>query len=86
MKLIESKAVAWCAMVLVVAMVVLTMFLRVPWYAMIAEFFCFLAVFSHLASLYLCRMSAAAAVKLEKSALVCIIIAVIAFIVEYFLL
>lgn len=83
-KLIESKAVAWIAMTLVAAMVVISVLLRTPWYGLIAEFFCFLGVFSHLASLYLSRMSVSAGRKLETVALVCLLLAIIGFVVEYF--
>lgn len=82
-KLIESKVTAWVAMALVVALIVLSFLLGTPWWGFIAEFFCFIAVFSHLASLYLRRMSPAAGRKLDTCALVCIIIAVIGFIAEY---
>lgn len=82
-KLIESKVTAWVAMVLVVVLIVISFLLGTPWWGFIAEFFCFLGVFSHLASLYLRRMSPAAGQKLETCALVCIILAVIGFIVEY---
>lgn len=82
-KLIESKLTAWFAMLLVLAMIVLSFLLHTPWWGFIAIFFCFLAVFSHLASIYLKKMSRTAARKLETTALVCIIIAVIGFITEY---
>lgn len=82
-KLIESKLTAWVAMILVVALVVISMLLGTPWWGFIAEFFCFLAVFSHLASLYLRKMSPAAGRKLETCALVCIILSLIGFITEY---
>lgn len=82
-KLVESKITAWVALVLVVALIVISFLLGTPWWGFIAVFFCFLAVFSHLAALYLRRMSAAASRKLETCALVCIIIAVLGFIAEY---
>lgn len=82
-KLIESKITAWLAMTLVVAMIVLSFLLHTPWWGFIAEFFCFLAVFSHLASLYLRRMSPAAGRKLETCAFICLVIAVLGFVAEY---
>ena len=82
-KLIESKLTAWMAMILVVALIIMSMLLGTPWWGFIAEFFCFMAVFSHLASLYLRRMSNVAGRKLETCAMVCIILSVIGFIVEY---
>lgn len=83
MKLMESKATAWVAMVMVVAMVVLSMLLRTPWYGLIAEFLCFLGVFSHLSSLYLRKMSYPASRKLDTFALVFILLSLAAFLVEY---
>lgn len=84
-RLLESKVTAWVAMVLVVAMVVISVLLHTPWYGLIAEFFLFLGIFSHLSSLYLRRMSATAGRKLETSAMVCMVLGVIGFIVEYFM-
>ncbi|MDE7180053.1 MAG: hypothetical protein K2N88_02500 [Muribaculaceae bacterium] len=83
MKLIESKAVAWISMILVVALIVFSMFLALPWWGFISEFFCFIGVFAHLASLYIRRMSPVAADKLDVCALVALILAVIGFIVEF---
>lgn len=83
MKLIESKLVAWVAMALVMALVVIAMLLGTPWWGFIAIFFCFLGIFAHLAALYLCKMSRAASSKLELCALILIVLAVIGFIVEY---
>lgn len=82
-KLIESKATAWVALLIVVALIVFSLLLDTPWWGFIAIFFCFLAVFSHLASLYLRRMSPAAGRKLETCALVFIILSVTGFIAEY---
>lgn len=84
--LIDSKVAAWLAMLIAVAMVVLSVLLHTPWYGIVAEFFCFIGVFSHLAALYLKRMSVRASGKLNVCALVCLILAVIAFIVEYIVL
>ena len=79
-RLLESKVTAWVAMVLVVAMVVISVLLHTPWYGLIAESFSF-----QLSSAYLRRMSAAAGRKLETSAMVCMVLGVIGFIVEYFM-
>lgn len=83
MKLIESKLVAWVALLLVMALIVMAMLLGTPWWGFIAIFFCFLSVFAHLASLYLRKMSKPASSKLELCALVLIILSVIGFVVEY---
>lgn len=82
-KLIESKIVAWAAMILIAVVVVLSVALRTPWYGLADEFFCFMGVFAHLASLYLKRMSAQASRKLDACALVCIALSLVAFLVEY---
>ncbi|MDE6006859.1 MAG: hypothetical protein K2G67_04840 [Muribaculaceae bacterium] len=83
MKLIESKLVAWFALLLVIALVVMAMLLGTPWWGFIAIFFCFLGIFAHLASLYLRKMSKVASAKLEQCALVLIILSIIGFIAEY---
>lgn len=83
MKLIESKITAWCAMLLVVALVVIAVMAHTPWWGFIAIFFAFLAVFSHLASLYLKKMSPRAAGKLENCAFVLCILAVVGLIAVY---
>lgn len=83
MKLKESKLVAWIAMLLVVVLIVLAMLMQGPWWSMIAIFFCFIGVFSHLASLYLKRMSPPAANKLETCAFISMLLAVVGFIAEY---
>ena len=88
-KLLESKLTAWSAMLLVVVMVFLTFLLGTieldctPWWGFIAEFFCFMAVFCHLASLYLRRMNVWSARRLDTCAFVCLIVAVIGFVAEY---
>ncbi|MDE6392921.1 MAG: hypothetical protein K2L59_06620 [Muribaculaceae bacterium] len=82
-KLLESKLTAWAAMLLVVVMVFLTFLLGTPWWGFIAEFFCFMAVFSHLVSLYLRRMNVWAARRLDTCAFVCLIVAVVGFVAEY---
>lgn len=84
-KLLDSKIAAWFAMLLASAIVVISCILRTPWWGLIAEFFCFMGVFSHLAALYLAKMSVSASGKLDRCALVLLILAGVAFIVEYFL-
>lgn len=81
----ESKATGWCAIILVVLLIVFSFIVHVPWWGFIALFFLFLGVFSHLSSLYLKNMNSAVGRKLENCALIFIIISVIGFIVEYIL-
>ena len=84
-KILESKITAWLAMVLVVVLIVMAFVMHTPWWGFIAIFFLFLAVFSHIASLYLRKINRIIGRKLDNCALVCIILAVIGFITEYFL-
>lgn len=83
MKLIESKATAWGALILTLALVVLTALSASPWWGYIAEFFLFMGVFAHIASLYLRKMSAPASRQLDIISLICIILAILGFIAEY---
>lgn len=85
MKLIESRCVAWLGLLLTIILVVLTAIDHTPWWGYIAEFFLFIAMFSHLASLYLRRMSPPASRQLEWCALISIILGVVGFIIEYIL-
>lgn len=84
-KLIESKIIAWCAMILVVALIVFSFLLHTPWWGFCAIFFLFLGVFSHMVSLYLSKINNLIGRKLETCAFVCLILAIIGFIVEYIL-
>ena len=81
--LLESKLTAWCAMALVVTLIVLSFCLHTPWWGFIAIFFLFLGVFSHIAALYLRKVNGRSASKLETCALVFLILAIAGFIVEY---
>lgn len=81
--LLKSKATAWVAMVLIIVLIVLSALLHTPWWGYIAEFFAFLAVFSHIAALYLSKMSRAASSKLEFIAFILGILAVVGIIAEY---
>lgn len=83
MKLIESKSTAWCGLILTVILIVLTALSRSPWWGYIAEFFLFISMFSHIASLYTRKMSPPASRQLDLVALVCIVLAVLGLIAEY---
>lgn len=86
MNILQSKSTAWIGLALIVVVIVLSVLNRMPWWAFIAEFFCFMGIFAHMASLYLRRMSIVASHKLEICAFVLIILAVVAFVVEYIFL
>lgn len=79
----KSKGMAWAAMILVVALVVILCVMHTPWWGFIAVFFAFIGVFSHLASLYVAKMSRPAANTLENVAFVCILLGVVGILIEY---
>ena len=79
----RSKITAWAAILLTVALIVICFILNFPWWGFIGLFFLFLACFTHLVSLYLGKINAMVGNKLERCSFVCIILAIVAFIVEY---
>lgn len=82
-RILKSKLTAWCAMILTIALIVLAFIAHTPWWGFIAIFFLFLSVFMHIMSLYLGKISFPIGKKLDICALICIVLAVIGFIVEY---
>ncbi|MDE5790796.1 MAG: hypothetical protein K2H96_06180 [Muribaculaceae bacterium] len=85
-KLTESKGVAWAGLVLCVAVLVLSMVIpgvKKEWWELIDIFFIFMMVFSHLAALYLGRMSPPAGKMLDRLAFIFGVVGVIAFIVVF---
>lgn len=87
MNIRQSKATAWTAMILMVVVIIVAICTRVVssiWeYSVI--FLAFMAIFCHLASLILAKMSLAAARKLETSAFVFGLLAIVALIVVFIL-
>lgn len=82
-----SKGVAWAAFAIVVAAVVCAVCMpgfKHFWWQTFDIFFAFMMVFCHLAALYLYKMSLDASKKLDFLALIFGILAVIAFIVIFF--
>ena len=82
----QSKVKAWCAMVIAVVLLVITFGIRTAWWQFFDIFFIFMAAFTGLLSVYFKTVHPAAARKLNTICLVCCILAVIAFGVEFFLL
>lgn len=82
---LRSKTVAWCGFLLVVALLLLTYSMRPVWWSYCDIFFLFMMAFSHAMAIMLCKVSEAAARKLDAVALVCGVLAIIAFFAEYFL-
>lgn len=87
MNLRESKATAWGSMILMVFVIIIAVCTRVVssiWeYSTL--FLAFMAIFCHLASLMLIKMSKSAAKKLDVAALIFGIAAIVALIVVFIL-
>lgn len=85
MSLRQSQAAAWGAMIIMMVVIIVAVCTRVVstvWeYGTL--FFAFMAVFCHLAAILLYRMSASASKKLDISALVFGILAVLALIAVF---
>lgn len=82
-KLLESKIAGWVALVLVIALIVITFSMRSVWWSFFDLFFIFMMVFAHLAALYLRKFSPAASATLDRVALVCGCLTILAIIGEY---
>ncbi len=85
-KLQRSKIAAVTGLFLLMAVMVFTMVLHAPWWAYIYLFFLFMSEFSHLCALITERMNPAASRKLERVAVVCGVIGIVAVVVEAVLL
>lgn len=82
-KVLQSKATAWGAFLLIVIMLVLTFSLRWAWWAFFDLFFFFMMVFCHLVAVYIQSYSRMASSKLEIAAFVCGILGILSLIGEY---
>ena len=80
---IKSKLLAWAAFALVIAMIVMTFMLRGEWWSFIDVFFLFLMAFCHLMAVYMIKVPRLSS-QLDTCALVCAILGLVAFLVEYF--
>ncbi len=85
-KIINSKLAAWCALVLIVLVIILTFRVREEWWQFIDIFFAFMMIFTHLFSLYLKRLIGRAAATLDRCALIFGICFLISFIIEFIIL
>lgn len=79
----KSAPMAWAAMLLIAIVLVCTFQLRTEWWAFIDIFFFFMMAFCHAVACTVARMGAAISRRLDTVALVCGILGVIAFIVEW---
>lgn len=81
--LLQSKAVAWVALLLVVVVIITTFNSRPAWWAFFDEFFAFMMVFSQLAALYIYKFSRYAGKKLQVIAAICGGLMILSFIGEF---
>lgn len=84
-----SKAMAWGGLLLTVILIVVCMVvpgIKNNLWEMTDLFFLFMGAFSHLMAISLAKMSKSASGTLDRISLVCIILAIISFIVIYFIL
>ncbi|MDE6578308.1 MAG: hypothetical protein K2J82_12460 [Muribaculaceae bacterium] len=89
-KLLESKAAAWCAFILVFVLVILSLTMlrswKEQWWTLLDEFFAFMMVFSQLVSVYMRKMNPVVGQKLSVMAAVFGGLMIISFFVEYFMM
>lgn len=81
--IIQSKATAWGAFVLILVMLVITFGMRTVWWSYIDIFFFFMMVFSHLVAVYVKKYNRQSYSTLEMAALIFGILGVLALIGEY---
>lgn len=81
--LLQSKTAAWCALILIVLIIVFTFTLRTQWWMFFDEFFLFMAVFCRLASLYLMKFNPYVTKKLQSIAFLFLLLGIVAFIAEF---
>lgn len=78
--LLQSKIAAWCALCLIVVIILVTFKLRPVWWCFIDEFFAFMMVFCQLAAVYIYPSNYYAGKKLQLIAAIfcCLMILAIA--------
>lgn len=81
--LLRSKIVAWLALLIVVAVIIITFEFRTAWWGFIDVFFAFMMVFSQLVALYIGGFNPYAAKKLQSFAAIFLILAILAFVGEF---
>lgn len=83
--LIESKLATMIVLALVVVLICATFRYRYEWWMFADIFFAFMTIFTHLMSLTVRKFSPVASKKLDVAALICGVLFIIAFIVEFIL-
>lgn len=82
-RLLKSRATAWVALVVVVAVIIATFKMRTVWWCFIDEFFAFMMVFSQLIAVYTAKISPSASGKLHTCALTFGVLMILAIIGEF---
>lgn len=82
-RILQSRAVAWFALIVVVLAIIFTFSLRPVWWAFFDEFFAFMMVFCQLVAVYSLPKMPFVAKKLQIIAAWCLILAVLSFIIEF---
>lgn len=82
---LQSTIVAWIALLIVVIVIITTFEYRQAWWSFFDLFFAFMMVFCQLAGLYIKRFNPFAGKRLQTIAFIFLVLAVLAFIVEYIL-
>ena len=86
--LLYSKTVGWIALIIIFAAIVLSIIVpgvKKDWWEMTDIFFFFMMAFSHLAALYLNKISVQASKTLDKFSFIFGLLGVIALVVIYIL-
>lgn len=81
--LLKSIPMSWVAMLLIAIVLVCTFQLRTEWWAFIDIFFFFMMAFCHAVACTVARMGVSISRRLDMVALMCGILGVVAFIVEW---
>lgn len=81
--LLKSKTAAWCALILILLVMIFTFGMREVWWAFIDEFFAFMMIFCQLVALYIEKLNSRACRKLQICAAVFGVLMILAFIGEY---
>ena len=82
---LSSRILAWAAMAIVVACIVLAFVLGLGWFTFVDIFFAFLMTFCHLLAVYMWKARTISR-QLDTAALVCGVLMIVSLVVDCFLL
>lgn len=86
--LLKSKIVAWIAFIFILVFLIMSLVLpggKKEWWQLTDVFFYFMMAFSHLAAIYLYKMSPAASRTLDKCAFIFGLLGILALVVVFIL-